>query len=159
MSSPDLLNWQKTLLVIPLRGLHKRRRLGLSRRLTDSAAIFNAACRSVIAANATESTFPWRPFDRGDENTFTLSRLVCFPGRGLPIRFALFSLESYLGNISGQSHNAEPSPRILLLLPFLNFWTLLCWEPSFLQDEMGNLQVPVKTSCSLKNCFINRCPG
>lgn len=138
MSSPDLLNWQKALLVISLRGLHKRWRPGRSLRLTNPAAIFTSACQSVIAANAAESTFPWRPLDRGDENTFTLSMLVCFPGRGLPIRFALFSLDSYLGNISGQRHNAEPSPCILLLLSFPIFWALLCWGPSFLQEEMGN---------------------
>lgn len=89
---------------------------------------------------------------------------MCFPGRGLPIRFALFFLESYLGNISGQRHSAEPSPCILLLLlSFPNFWALLCWGPSFLRDEMGNLQAPVKTlsslpSCSLKNCVTNLCP-
>lgn len=118
-----------------------------SGRLTNSAAIFSSllACHSVIAVNATESTFPWRPFDRGDENTFILSRLVYFPGRSLPIKCVLLSSESYLGNVSERKPDEEAFPCIFLLPS--NFWTLPCGQGCFLFVFWYN---------SLVTCFFSR---
>lgn len=83
-----------------------------------------SACHSVIAVNAIESTFIWRPFDRGGRKHIYSFKAYAFSGRSLPIKSVLLSLGSYLGNTIGQ-HNpldASCNPRtelcfIVLSLP------------------------------------------
>lgn len=110
------------------RGLHKW--WGPSEPDERHCYLYHSACHCAIAVNAMENTFIWRPFDRGEENTFTLSRPVYFPGSSLPIKCVLLSLDSYLGNIFWHcsslsdfyNSRAEPwftDPPSLLLTPCL----------------------------------------
>lgn len=82
------------------RGMHKWWRPPEAKELPCD--VHHSVRHHAIAVNAIESTFIWRAFVRGGENTFTLSRPVCFPGRSLPVKFVLLSLDSNLGNIFWQ---------------------------------------------------------
>lgn len=79
----------------------------------------HSTCHRAIASQCNWNTLFEGHLTEGGENTFTFSRPLCFPGRSLPVKCVLLSLDSILGNIFWQSDSLSDfcNPRPCLHLP------------------------------------------